>query len=76
LVSVVDSLLVLRNGQQVGFGPAEDMINAVRNLQVVTPADGKQDPGAVGEDGAVHEAEPKEATNDRPAAAPNAGTNQ
>lgn len=35
LVSVVDSLLVLRNGQQVGFGPAEEMINAVRNLQVV-----------------------------------------
>jgi ATP-binding cassette subfamily C exporter for protease/lipase len=76
LVSVVDSLLVLRNGQQVGFGPAEEMINAVRNLQVVTPADGKQDPGAVGEDGAVDEAGPKEATNDRPAAAPNAGTNQ
>jgi ATP-binding cassette subfamily C exporter for protease/lipase len=76
LVSVVDSLLVLRNGQQVGFGPAEEMINAVRNLQVVTPADGKQDLGAVGEDGAVDEAEPKEATNDRPAAAPNAGMNQ
>jgi len=35
LVSVVDNLLVLRNGQQVGFGPANDMINAVRNLQVV-----------------------------------------
>jgi ABC-type protease/lipase transport system fused ATPase/permease subunit len=76
LVSVVDSLLVLRNGQQVGFGPAEEMINAVRNLQVVTPADGKQDLGAVGEDGEVDEAEPKEATNDRPAAAPNAGMNQ
>ena len=76
LVSVVDSLLVLRNGQQVGFGPAEEMINAVRNLQVVTPADGKQDPGAVGEDGAVDDAGPREATNDRPAAAPNAGTNQ
>lgn len=37
LVSVVDNLLVLRNGRQVGFGPAEDMINAVRNLQVVAP---------------------------------------
>jgi ATP-binding cassette subfamily C exporter for protease/lipase len=76
LVSVVDSLLVLRNGQQVGFGPAEDMINAVRNLQVVTPADGKPDLGAVGEDGALDEASPKEATNDKPAAAPHAGTNQ
>jgi ATP-binding cassette, subfamily C, bacterial exporter for protease/lipase len=40
LVSVVDNLLVLRNGQQVGFGPANDMINAVRNLQVV-PKDSK-----------------------------------
>jgi ABC-type protease/lipase transport system fused ATPase/permease subunit len=39
LVGVVDSLLVLRNGQQVGFGPAEDMINAVRNLQVVPAAE-------------------------------------
>jgi ATP-binding cassette subfamily C exporter for protease/lipase/ATP-binding cassette subfamily C protein EexD len=76
LVSVVDSLLVLRNGQQVGFGPAEEMINAVRNLQVVTPADGKPDLGAVGEDGAIDEASPKEATNDKPAAAPHAGTNQ
>jgi ABC-type protease/lipase transport system fused ATPase/permease subunit len=37
LVSVVDKLLVLRNGQQVGFGPAAEMINSVRNLQVVTP---------------------------------------
>ena len=37
LVSVVDKLLVLRNGQQVGFGPAAEMINSVRNLQVVSP---------------------------------------
>jgi ATP-binding cassette subfamily C exporter for protease/lipase/ATP-binding cassette subfamily C protein EexD len=36
LVSVVDKLLVLRNGQQVGFGPAAEMINSVRNLQVVS----------------------------------------
>lgn len=35
LVGVVDNLLVLRNGRQVGFGPAQDMLNAVRNLQVV-----------------------------------------
>jgi ABC-type multidrug transport system ATPase subunit len=76
VVSVVDSLLVLRNGQQVGFGPAEEMINAVRNLQVVSPADGKQDLGAVGEDGALDEASLKEATNDKPAAAPHAGMNQ
>ncbi|SNT11786.1 ATP-binding protein HasD [Noviherbaspirillum humi] len=33
LVSVVDSLLVLRGGRQVGFGPAQGMLNAVRNLQ-------------------------------------------
>ena len=35
LVGAADNLLVLRNGSQVGFGPAEEMINAVRNLQVV-----------------------------------------
>jgi ABC-type branched-subunit amino acid transport system ATPase component len=35
LVGAADYLLVLRNGKQVGFGPAEEMINAVRNLQVV-----------------------------------------
>jgi PrtD family type I secretion system ABC transporter len=76
LVSVVDSLLVLRNGQQVGFGPAEEMINAVRNLQVVPPADDKQDPGAVGEDGAVDEAGPKEATNNESTGAPSTGANR
>lgn len=38
LVGAVDKLLVLRSGQQVGFGPAQDMLNAVRNLQVVDPA--------------------------------------
>jgi ATP-binding cassette, subfamily C, bacterial exporter for protease/lipase len=41
LVSVVDKLLVLRAGLQVGFGPADEMINAVRNLQVVTPSENK-----------------------------------
>jgi len=35
LVGAADNLLVLRNGSQVGFGPADEMINAVRNLQVV-----------------------------------------
>lgn len=38
LVGAVDKLLVLRSGQQVGFGPAQEMLNAVRNLQVVDPA--------------------------------------
>ncbi len=65
LVSVVDSLLVLRNGQQVGFGPAEDMINAVRNLQVVPPGDGSSPVSADGDDGVVDQALPKEATNDQ-----------
>jgi len=40
LVSVADNLLVLRNGTQVGFGPAEEMINAVRNLQLVAQNNG------------------------------------
>ena len=35
LMSVVDNLLVLRQGRQVGFGPAADMIAAVRNLKPV-----------------------------------------
>ena len=35
LIGVVDNLLVLRNGKQVGYGPAQEMLNAVRNLQVV-----------------------------------------
>ena len=38
LVGAADNLLVLRNGTQVGFGPAEEMINAVRNLKLVDPA--------------------------------------
>jgi ABC-type protease/lipase transport system fused ATPase/permease subunit len=43
LVGAVDNLLVLRQGRQVGFGPAEEMINAIRNLQAVpTPASGQQ----------------------------------
>jgi len=59
LVSVVDNLLVLRNGQQVGFGPADEMINAVRNLQVVTPGEQAQKDDA-------QEVQVKEATNDAP----------
>ena len=63
LVSVADNLLVLRNGAQVGFGPAEDMINAVRNLQVVTPSKSAETQSA--QDVTV-----KEATNDVPLSAP------
>jgi ABC-type protease/lipase transport system fused ATPase/permease subunit len=44
LVGAADNLLVLRNGVQVGFGPAEDMINAVRNLQVVGKPRAVDDP--------------------------------
>jgi len=56
LVSVADNLLVLRNGTQVGFGPAEDMINAVRNLQLVGQASaGKSNISNV-EDASVREA--------------------
>jgi hypothetical protein len=59
-------LLVLRAGQQVGFGPADEMINAVRNLQVVTPNETKE------RSGPVEDAKYKnEATNDAPVAAPN-----
>ncbi len=63
LIGAVDNLLVLRNGAQVGFGPADDMINAVRNLQVVAQnqGDGKEDQ-AESEDAQV-----KEGTNDAPA---------
>ena len=63
LVSVADNLLVLRNGAQVGFGPAEDMINAVRNLQVVTPSK------SAGSE-AAQEVTAKEATNDVPLSGP------
>lgn len=65
LVSVADNLLVLRNGAQVGFGPAEDMINAVRNLQVVTPSKSAETESA--QDVTV-----KEATNDVPLSGPSA----
>ena len=67
LVSVADNLLVLRNGRQVGFGPADEMINAVRNLQVV-PGN-KSDDNAGAEDVVA-----KEATNDAPVVRPDATT--
>jgi ABC-type multidrug transport system ATPase subunit len=65
LVSVVDKLLVLRNGQQVGFGPADEMINAVRNLQVVAPTEG-QGQGRDADTSQELESIPLEATNDAP----------
>ena len=63
LIGAVDNLLVLRNGAQVGFGPADDMINAVRNLQVVSQGGDKGDQ-ADAEDALV-----KEGTNDQPISA-------
>lgn len=39
MVGAVDKLLVLRSGVQAGFGPAKEMLNAVRNLQVVPQGD-------------------------------------
>lgn len=62
LIGAVDNLLVLRNGAQVGFGPADDMINAVRNLQVVSQG-GDKGTQADAEDAAV-----KEGTHDQPIA--------
>ena len=62
LVGVADNLLVLRNGQQVGFGPADEMINAVRNLQVVPGS--KTDDATAGAEDVVM----REATNDAPIA--------
>jgi ABC-type protease/lipase transport system fused ATPase/permease subunit len=35
LVGVVDQMLVLKAGKQVAFGPAKDILEAVRKLQVV-----------------------------------------
>lgn len=44
LVGAVENLLVVREGQQVGFGPASEMLNAVRNLQVVPNAVDAKEP--------------------------------
>jgi ABC-type protease/lipase transport system fused ATPase/permease subunit len=38
LVSIVDMMLVLKEGRQVAFGTAKDMLEAVRRLQVVPMA--------------------------------------
>lgn len=46
LVGVVDKLLVLRNGRQVGFGAADEMINAVRNLQAANAGNQPTEPPA------------------------------
>lgn len=35
IVGVTDNLLVLRAGRQVGYGPADEMIAALRNMQTV-----------------------------------------
>jgi ABC-type protease/lipase transport system fused ATPase/permease subunit len=61
LVGVADNLLVLRNGAQVGFGPADDMINAVRNLQVVA-----QNKDVVPSTEGAEEVVLKEGSNDAP----------
>ncbi len=45
LVGVVDKMLVLKSGRQVAFGGAQDMLDAVRKLQVV-PADTAAAPAA------------------------------
>ncbi len=65
LVSVADNLLVLRNGTQVGFGPAEEMINAVRNLQLVAQTANAKSSGSDAQDVSA-----REATNDRPVSGP------
>lgn len=49
LISAVDRMLVLRSGKQIAFGPAQDILEAVRKLQVVgaggsTPAAAPQRP--------------------------------
>lgn len=49
LVSVVDHLLVLRGGQQVGFGPAKAMLDSVRNLQIIPTNEGSGVPEASGQ---------------------------
>jgi ATP-binding cassette subfamily C exporter for protease/lipase/ATP-binding cassette subfamily C protein EexD len=68
LVGVADNLLVLRNGAQVGFGPADDMINAVRNLQVV-PQNKEDAPSTEGAEEVVL----KEGSNDAPVSSSSTG---
>jgi ABC-type protease/lipase transport system fused ATPase/permease subunit len=47
LVSTVDMMLVLKAGKQVAFGTAQDMLEAVRRLQVVAGQDVAQEAGQV-----------------------------
>jgi len=47
LVSTVDMMLVLKSGKQVAFGTAQDMLEAVRRLQVVAGQDVAQEAGQV-----------------------------
>jgi PrtD family type I secretion system ABC transporter len=47
LVNVVDMMLVLKEGRQVAFGKAQDILEAVRRLQVI-PAEGEE--GEEGQD--------------------------
>jgi PrtD family type I secretion system ABC transporter len=44
LMSIADNMLVLRQGKQVGFGSAVEMITAIRNLQI--SGDGQPAPAA------------------------------
>jgi len=60
LISVADQLLVLRNGVQVGFGPADEMINAVRNLQLVAQNKAKES----ADNGEAQDVKLKDGTND------------
>ena len=47
LVSTVDMMLVLKAGKQVAFGTAQDMLEAVRRLQVVAGQDVAPEAGQV-----------------------------
>jgi ABC-type protease/lipase transport system fused ATPase/permease subunit len=47
LVSTVDMMLVLKAGKQVAFGTAQDMLEAVRRLQVVAGQDVAHEAGQV-----------------------------
>jgi ATP-binding cassette subfamily C exporter for protease/lipase len=46
LMSVADNMLVLRQGRQVGFGSAVEMISAIRHLQVAAGDGAGADKGA------------------------------
>jgi ABC-type protease/lipase transport system fused ATPase/permease subunit len=44
LVSIVDMMLVLKEGRQVAFGTAKDMLEAVRRLQAVPTGEATPEP--------------------------------